>query len=53
MTKEIERRVDELGRIVLPKEMRQHFGMKVGDTLKILITDEGILLKKKSDTNEE
>lgn len=40
----IERCIDKLGRIVLPKDMRKYFGIKSGDALKIIVTEEGILL---------
>ncbi len=41
----IKRCVDELGRIVLPKDMRNHYGIKMGDALEIVATEDGILLK--------
>ena len=42
----IVRRVDELGRIVLPIELRRNFNIKERDTLEIFIDDEKIILKK-------
>ena len=45
------RRVDELGRIVIPIEIRKTLGIDPGDALEILATDEGILLK--IDTNRQ
>lgn len=44
----IVRRIDELGRVVLPVEMRRAMRIGVGDTLEINCTDEGILLTKYS-----
>ena len=41
----IKRCVDELGRIVLPKDMRNHFDIKSGEALEIFATQDGILLK--------
>jgi AbrB family looped-hinge helix DNA binding protein len=39
------RRVDELGRVVIPKEIRRTFHVKEGDPLEIYVTGEGILFK--------
>lgn len=41
----IKRYVDELGRIVLPKDMRNHYGIKAGDAIEIITIEDGILLK--------
>lgn len=43
----ITRRVDNLGRIVLPKEIRNNLRIKSGDTLEIFITDDEELILKK------
>ncbi|GIO08038.1 hypothetical protein J31TS6_40660 [Brevibacillus reuszeri] len=40
------RKVDELGRIVLPKELRDIFDIKIKDPLEIYVDDELIILKK-------
>lgn len=40
------RKVDELGRIVIPIELRENFGIKVKDPLEIYVDDEKIILKK-------
>ncbi|MEO7836058.1 MAG: AbrB/MazE/SpoVT family DNA-binding domain-containing protein [Acidimicrobiales bacterium] len=40
------RRVDDLGRIVVPVEMRRMFGIKAGDALEISVEDSGIVLRK-------
>ena len=42
----IARAVDDLGRIVLPKELRRTFRIKDGDYLEIYTTDGCIVLKK-------
>lgn len=42
----IKRTVDELGRIVLPKDMRVHFNINSGNTLEIVAVKDGILIKK-------
>ena len=41
------RRVDELGRIVIPKELRNNLKIKSGDFLEIFLDDNKISLKKK------
>ena len=47
------RRIDELGRIVIPKEIRKNFRIKEGENLEIFISDnETILLKKHSIMNK-
>lgn len=40
------RKIDELGRIVLPIEIRQNLDIKEKDPLEILIKDDGIFIKK-------
>ncbi len=40
------RPVDELGRIVLPKELRNTLGIKTKDSLEIYVDEESIVLKK-------
>ena len=42
----IVRRVDELGRIVLPIELRRSLDINERDTLEIFVDDERIILKK-------
>ena len=42
----IVRKIDELGRIVVPKEMRQSLSIENGDEVEILFTEDGILVKK-------
>lgn len=41
------RKVDDLGRIVLPVEMRRLFGIRAGDALEIAVDDAGIVLRKR------
>lgn len=40
------RRVDDLGRIVIPKEIRRQAGIREGTPMEIFISSEGIMLKK-------
>ncbi|SNS23402.1 transcriptional pleiotropic regulator of transition state genes [Anaerovirgula multivorans] len=47
----IVRRVDDLGRVVIPKEIRRANKIKEGDPLEIIHTTEGILLKKYTEHN--
>lgn len=42
------RRIDDLGRIVIPKEVRKNLKIRDGDTLEIFIEQDGIVLKKYS-----
>ena len=47
MTKGIVRRIDELGRIVLPIELRKTLRIREGDPLEIICMDDGIVLRKR------
>lgn len=38
-------KVDSLGRVTLPKELRRVFRLNQNDEIEILATDEGILLR--------
>lgn len=40
------RRIDDLGRIVLPVELRRLYGIQPGDTLDISVEGDAILLRK-------
>ena len=48
----IMRRVDDLGRIVIPKEVRRRFGIIEGTAMELFISDEGLMLKKYLPENE-
>ena len=49
----IVRRIDDLGRVVIPKEIRRSMRVKEGDPLEIFTTnDGGIVLKKYSPIDE-
>lgn len=45
------RRIDELGRIVIPKELRKTLRIKEGENLEIYIENDNIILKKYSAMN--
>ena len=40
------RKIDELGRIVIPKELREILGIKAGDNLSFLVDENRIVLEK-------
>ena len=42
----IVRKVDELGRVVLPIELRRILNIKEKDSLEIFVDDEKVILKK-------
>ena len=42
----IVRKLDELGRIVIPKELRDQFDIKEKDPVEIFVDDNSIVLKK-------
>lgn len=49
----ITRRIDELGRIVIPKEIRKNMHLKTGELLEIFLNDDTIMLKKFSLINKK
>lgn len=46
------RHVDDLGRIMLPKEVRRRMGISVGTPMEIFMSAEGVMLKKYYPENE-
>ena len=48
----ITRRIDDLGRIVIPKEIRKNLKIKENEVLEIFIENENIILKKYSSFND-
>ena len=42
------RRIDELGRIVIPKEIRKNLGIREGESLEIYIDDSKLIMQKYS-----
>ena len=42
------RRIDELGRIVIPKEIRRKLKIREGDNMDIFVNDDTVILKKYS-----
>lgn len=45
--------LDGLGRIVLPKSMRDYYGIGDGDEVKLIATEEGILIIKNENLEKE
>jgi transcriptional pleiotropic regulator of transition state genes len=45
----VARKVDQLGRVVLPAEVRRHFGIRPGDLIEIGVDSDAILLTKVED----
>lgn len=43
------RKIDDLGRVVIPAEMRKGFGLKDGDYLEISVDQDSIILTKRHD----
>jgi transcriptional pleiotropic regulator of transition state genes len=43
------RKIDELGRLVLPSELRRVFGINEGDELEISVDGERVILQKRRD----
>ena len=46
------RRIDDLGRVVIPKELRKSLRIKNGDSLEIFVDNDDIILKKYSPIGE-
>lgn len=42
----IVRRIDDLGRVVIPKEIRRSVNIREGDPLEIFLEDDGVVFKK-------
>lgn len=42
----IVRRIDELGRVVIPKELRRTLGVETGDPLEIFVDGDRVILRK-------
>lgn len=43
------RRFDDLGRVVIPSEIRKSLSIKEGDAVEIFATQRGIFIRKKED----
>ena len=48
----IVRRIDDLGRVVIPKEIRGTLGIREGDPLEVYTTDGGVLFRKYTQPTE-
>ena len=49
----IVRRIDDLGRVVIPKEIRRTMHIREGDPLELFVNDRTIILKKYQPSTEE
>lgn len=45
----VTRKIDELGRVVIPKEIRKNLGIRDGESLEIFTDEESIIFKKYSE----
>ena len=48
----IVRRIDDLGRIVIPKEIRRNMGIREGEAMEIFLEDNCVCFKKYSPSDE-
>ena len=46
-----ERRIDDLGRVHIPKNVRLSLGINYGDVISISVSDESIILRKEREDN--
>lgn len=49
----IVRRIDDLGRIVIPKEIRRNLGLREGEAMEIFLEDNCVCFKKYSPSEED
>lgn len=49
----IVRRVDDLGRIVIPKEIRRNIGLREGEAVELFLEDNCVCFKKYSPSDED
>ena len=49
----IVRRIDDLGRIVIPKEIRRNMRLREGDAMEIFLKDNCVCLKKYTPSDED
>lgn len=47
------KKIDNLGRIVIPKELRKYYGFDVHDEVELIPTASGILLAKKGKVEQD
>ena len=51
--KEIVRRIDDISRIVIPKEIRRNMRLREGDAMEIFLEDNCVCLKKYTPSEED
>lgn len=47
------RKIDDMGRIVIPKDVRCTLGISAGDEIEISVTDGEVILKKSEVSEDE
>ncbi len=45
--------IDNLGRLVIPKNLRDYYSIKLNDKVILIPTEQGILITKLNDDNEK
>ena len=53
MSFSVTKRIDDLGRIVIPKELRKYYGLDVHDEVELIPAASGILIVKKDSSKGE
>ena len=48
----IKREIGEKGQVVIPKDIREHLGLKIGEKVVFEVKDEKVTLKKEQDVDE-
>ncbi|MBQ1260665.1 MAG: AbrB/MazE/SpoVT family DNA-binding domain-containing protein [Clostridia bacterium] len=49
----VKRGVDKLGRIVIPKSMRDYYGIECGEDVVLVPTDDGLLIVKLTEREQK
>ena len=50
---EFVRMIDELGRVVVPKDSRRALGLEAGDSVRITVENDCIILKRGAEKNDK
>jgi len=48
----IKREIGEKGQVVIPKDIREHLGLKIGEKVVFEVKDDKVTLKKEQDVDE-
>ena len=41
----VEKEIDKLGRILIPKQIRKSLGLNINSTVELIVTNEGLLIR--------